>query len=148
MKKKLKITLTLISIKAFSKISIQKLLKQLNKTTQLSKASDEVKQFFDQEASEAKESVNYSTSSDEEEDDNTDDDNESDKSSDEDLPGVEEDTTSSRKRKCEFSTLDEISSSKKKDTSVVRWLPNGDKVRQYYYHYDNYLLYTFILPFL
>ena len=107
-----------------------------------------MKEFFDQEASEAKESVDYSTSSDEEEDDNTEDDNENDKSSDEDLPGEEEDTTSSRKRKCEFSTLDEISSSKKKDTSVVRWLPNGDKVRQYYYHYDNYLLYTFILPFL
>jgi len=103
-----------------------------------------VKQFFDQEASEAKESVNYSTSSDEEDDDNSDDDNESDKSSDEDLPGVEEDTSSSRKRKCEFSTLDETSSSKKKDTSVVRWLPNGDKVRQYYYQYDVYLFFTII----
>ena len=34
-----------------------------------------------------------------------DDDNESDESSGEDLPDVEEDTTSSRKRKCEFSTL-------------------------------------------
>ena len=90
-----------------------------------------MKQLFDQEASEAKESVNYSTTSDVEDDDITDDDKESDKSSDEDLPGVKEDTTSSRKRKCEFSTLDETSS-KKKDTSVVRWLPNGDKVKQYY----------------
>ena len=60
--------------------------------------------------------MNYSTSSDEEDDDNTDDDNDSDKSSDEDLPDVEEDTTRSRKRKCEFSTLDETSL-KKKDTS-------------------------------
>ena len=123
----------------FLKYQSKNFSEKLKKPTKLSKASDEVKQFFDQEASEAKESVNYSTSSDEENYDNTDDGNESDKSSD---------TTSSRKKKCEFSTLDEISSSKKKDTSVVRWLPNGDKVRQYYYHYDNYLLYTFILPFL
>ena len=118
----------------FLKYQSKNFSEKLEKPTKLSKASDEVKQFFDQEASEAKESVNYSTSSDEEDDDNTDADNESDKSSDEDLPALEEDTTSSRKRKCEFSTLDEISSSKKKDTSVFRWLPNGDKVRQYYYH--------------
>ena len=70
----------------------------------------------------------HCTSSDDEDYDNTDDDNESDKSSDEDLPGVEEDTTSSRKRKCEFSILDETSSSKKKDTSVARRLPNVDNV--------------------
>ena len=87
-----------------------------------------MKSYFDKEA---KESVNYSTSSDEADDDKSDDDNESDKSSDEDLLDVEEDTTNSRKRKCEFSSLDETSS-KKKDTSVLRWLPNGDKVRQYY----------------
>ena len=118
----------------------------MKKPTKLSKASDEVKEFFDQEASEAKKSDNYSTSSDEEDDDNTDNDNESDKSSDEDLPGVEEDTTNSRKRKCEFSILDEASS-KKKDTSVVRWLPNGDKVRQYSLYYDIYLLYTIFLSF-
>ena len=93
----------------------------------VSNASDEVKSYFD---SEAKESVNYSTSSDEEDDDITDDDNESDKSSDEDPPDLEKDTTSSRKRKCEFSTLDETSS-KKKDTSVLRWLPNGDKVNDF-----------------
>ena len=119
----------------FLKYQSKNFSEKLKKPTKLSKASDEVKQFFDQEASEAKESVNYSTSSDEEEDDNTDDDNESDESSDEDLPGVEEDTTSSRKSKCEFSTLDETSSSK------------GDKVRQYYYHYDVYLLYTIMLSF-
>ena len=78
-----------------------------------------MKEFFDQEASEATKSVNYSTSSDEEDDDNTDNNNVSDKSSDEDLPGVEEDDTTSRKRKCEFSILDETSL-KKKDTSLVR----------------------------
>ena len=119
---------------------------KIKKSKKLSSAPDEVKQFFDQEASETKE---YYSSSEEEDDDNVDNDSESEKSnSDEELPEMEKNTSSTRKRKCEFSTLDEISSSKKKDTSVVRWLPNGDKVRQYYYHYDNYLLYTFILPFL
>ena len=49
------------------------------------------------------------TSSDEEDDDNSDDDNESDKSSDEDLPDIEEDTSNSRKRKWEFSSLYETS---------------------------------------
>ena len=131
----------------FLKYQSKNFSEKLKKPTKLSKASDEVKQFFDQEASEAKESVNYSPSSYEKDDDSTDDDNESDKSSDEDLPGVEEDTTSSRKRKFEFSTLDETSSSKKKDTSVVRWLPNGDKVRQYYYQYDVYLFFTIIFFF-
>ena len=74
--------------------------------------------------------MNYSAGSDDEKNDNTDDDNESDKSSDEDLPEVEEDTTNSRK-KCELTTLDETSS-KKEDTSVLKWLHNEDKVRQYY----------------
>ena len=111
----------------FLKYQSKNFSEKLKKPTKLSKASDEVKQFFDQEASEAKESVNYSTSSDEEDDDITDDDNESDKSSDEDPPDLEKDTTSSRKRKCEFSTLDD-SSPKKKETPVVRWLPNCKKV--------------------
>ena len=62
--------------------------------------------------------MNYRSSDHDEDDDNTDDDNERDESSDGDLPHVEEDTTISRKRKCEFSTLDETSS-KKKDTSVL-----------------------------
>merc|ERR1711954_254956 len=49
----------------------------LKNPTKLSKASDEVKEFFDQEAFEAKKSINYSTSSDEEDDYNTDNDNKS-----------------------------------------------------------------------
>ena len=108
----------------FLKFQSKNFTEKLKAPKKLSNASDEVKSYFD---SEAKESVNYNTSSDEEDDDITDDDNESDKSSDEDPPDLEKDTTSSRKRKCEFSTLDETSS-KKKDTSVLRWLPNGDKV--------------------
>merc|ERR1711954_157588 len=108
----------------FLKYQSKNFSEKLKKPTKLSKASDEVKEFFDQEASESRKSVNYSTSSD-----------------------VEDDATNSRKRKCEFSILDEASS-KKKDTSVVRWLPNGDEVRQYSLYYDIYLLYTIFLSFL
>ena len=86
----------------FLKYQSKNFSEKLKKPTKHSKASDEIKQFFDQEASEAKESVDYSTSSDEEDDDNTDDDNESDKYSDEDLPGVEEDNTSSKKENVSF----------------------------------------------
>ena len=101
---------------------------KIKKSKKLSSAPDEVKQFFDQEASETKE---YYSSSEEEDDDNVDNDSESEKSnSDEELPEMEKNTSSTRKRKCEFSTLDETSS-KKKDTSVLRWLPNGDKVNDF-----------------
>ena len=92
-----------------------------------------MKLFFDQEASETKE---YYSSSEEEDDDNDDNDRESEKSnSDEELPEMEKNTSSTRKRKCEFSTLDETSS-KKKDTSVLRWLPNGDKVKDFIFLYS------------
>ena len=101
---------------------------KIKKSKKLSSAPDEVKQFFDQEASETKE---YYSSSEEEDDDNVDNDSESEKSnSDEELQEMEKNTSSTRKRKCEFSTLDETSS-KKKDTSVLRWLPNGDKVNDF-----------------
>ena len=126
----------------FLKHQSKNLTEKIKKSKKLSNAPDEIKSFFD---SEAKESVDYSSSEDEE-NYNTEDDNVSTNvQSDEEIE--EEDTSSTRKRKCEFSTLDEISSSKKKDTSVVRWLPNGDKVRQCYYHYDVYLLGTIILLF-
>ena len=112
----------------FLKYQSKNFSEKLKKPTKLSKASDEVKQFFDQEASETKE---YYSSSEEEDDDNDDNDSESEKSnSDEELPEMEKNTSSTRKRKCEFSTLDETSS-KKKDTSVLRWLPNGDKVNDF-----------------
>ena len=128
----------------FLKYQSKNFSEKLKKPTKLSKASDEVKQFFDQEASETKE---YYSSSEEEDDDNVDNDSESEKSnSDEELPEMEKNTSSTRKRKCEFSTLDETSS-RKKDTSVVTWLPNVEKVRQCYYHYDVYLLCTIILLF-
>ena len=98
---------------------------KIKKSKKLSSAPDEVKEFFDQEASETKE---YYSSSEEEDDDNVDNDSESEKSnSDEELPEMEKNTSSTRKRKCEFSTLDD-SSPKKKETPFLRWLPNGDKV--------------------
>ena len=117
----------------FLKEQAKNFSEKLKKSKKLSNASDEVKQFFDREASEAKE---YYSSSEEEDDVNIDDDNESEKSnSDEELPDLEspeseEDSTSTRKRKCEFSTLDETSP-KKKDASILRWLPNGDKVSNF-----------------
>ena len=77
--------------------------------------------------------MNSSTSSDDKVDDHTDDDNDKDRHSDEVFPDVEEDTTSSRKRKYEFSTFDETSS-KKRDTSVLRGLPMGDLVTHLYYY--------------
>ena len=105
----------------FLKHQSQNLTEKLRKSKKLSNAPDEIKSYFDYEA---KESVDYS-SSDDEENDNTDDDNVSTNvHSDEE---IEEDTSCTRKRKCESSTLDD-SSPKKKDTPVVRWLPNGDKV--------------------
>ena len=70
-------------------------------------------------------------SSSEEEDDNIEDDNESEKfDSDDELPEIKEDTASTRKRKFEFSTLTEISS-KTKDTSILKWLPSGDKISDF-----------------
>ena len=112
----------------FLRHQAKNLTEKIKKSKKLSSAPDEVKQFFDQEASETKE---YYSSSEEEDDDNDDNDSESEKSnSDEELPEMEKNTSSTRKRKCEFSTLDETSS-KKKDTSVLRWLPNGDKVNDF-----------------
>ena len=106
----------------FLKNQSKNLTEKIKKSTKLSNAPDEIKSFFDLEA---KESVDYSSSEDEE-NDNTDDDNVSTNvQSDEEIE--EEDTSSTRKRKCEFSTLND-SSPKKKESLVVRWLPNGNKV--------------------
>ena len=106
----------------FLKNQSKNLTEKIKKSKKLSNAPDEIKSFFDLEA---KESVDYSSSEDEE-NDNTDDDNVSTNvQSDEEIE--EEDTSSSRKRKCEFSTLND-SSPKKKESLVVRWLPNGNKV--------------------
>ena len=110
----------------FLKHQSKNLTEKIRKTKKLSNAPDEIKSFFD---SEAKESVDYS-SSDDEENDNPDDDNVSTNiHSDEEIE--EDDTSSTRKRKCEFSTLDD-SSPKKKETPVLRWLPNGNKVNSKY----------------
>ena len=106
----------------FLKNQSKNLTEKIKKSKKLSNAPEEIKSFFDLEA---KESVDYSSSEDEE-NDNTDDDNVSTNvQSDEEIE--EEDTSSTRKRKCEFSTLND-SSPKKKESLVVRWLPNGNKV--------------------
>ena len=106
----------------FLKNQSKNLTEKIKKSKKLSNAPEEIKSFFDLEA---KESEDYSSSEDEE-NDNTDDDNVSTNvQSDEEIE--EEDTSSTRKRKCEFSTLND-SSPKKKESPVVRWLPNGNKV--------------------
>ena len=104
----------------FMKYQSEKLTDNIKKKSnrKLSNASDEVKSLFDNEA---KESGNYSSSDDE---DDIVEGNESDKTNSED---EEDESSNSRKRKCEYSTLDE-SSPKKKDTPILRWLRNGDKV--------------------
>ena len=89
----------------------------------MSNAPDLVRSLFDDEAKE----VNYSSSSDEDENNEEVDDYESDKSVSE-MEEDEEVTQSARKRKCESSTLDDHP--KKKDTPVLRWLPDGNKVRK------------------
>ena len=115
----------------------KKLSDKIKKSKKLNNAPDEVKAYFDLEA---KESMNYS--SDEEDDTNNGEESESDEyNSDDELPELEEDTTSTRKRKCEFSTLDE-SSPKKKDASVLRWLPNGDKVSDFVLLFSYFLIFN------
>ena len=101
----------------------EKLTDNIKKSKKLSNVPDDVKSFFFD--TEAKESVDYSSSEDDDdENDNIDDDNES-KETNSDVEEV--DHSSLRKRKCESSTLDEATP-KKKDTSILRWLPNGDRV--------------------
>ena len=84
----------------------------------MSNAPEEIKSYFD---SEAKESNSASISDDEEE---IDDGIESEKTISDD---EDDESSNARKRKSEFSTLDEATP-KKKETPVAKWLPNGDKV--------------------
>ena len=68
------------------------------------------------------------SSSDEDENDDIAADDKNDKS---DVEGDEEkDKSKLRKRKCEFSFLEE-SVPKKKDTSILRWPPDGNKEKNY-----------------
>ena len=111
-----------INYEKYQKYFLKHQSKRLNNN--LSNASKEIRQFFDEEA---KETNGYS-SSEEDENDDVVGDNESDKSqTDIDEDDEENSNSNIRKRKCEFSALDE-SPPKKKDTPVLRWLPNGNKV--------------------
>ena len=109
----------------FLKHQSQNLTEKLRKSKKLSNAPDEIKSFFDTEAKESVATEDYSSSEDEEHDNTDDDDVSSNVNSEEEIE--EEDNSSTRKRKCEFSALDD-SSPKKKETPVLRWLPNGNKV--------------------
>ena len=113
-----------INYEKYQKYFLKYQSKRVN--NKLSNASKEIRQFFDEEAKES----NGDSSSEEDENDDVVGDNESEKSQS-DIDEDEEDNlnTNVRKRKCEFSTLDDSSSSpKKKDTPVLKWLPNGNKV--------------------
>ena len=91
-----------------------------SKSKKLSNAPEEIKSYFDSEAKES----NSVSSSDDEDEEEIDDGIESEKT----ISGDEDDESSNtRKRKSEFSTLDEATP-KKKETPVAKWLPNGDKV--------------------
>ena len=98
------------------------LTNNIKKSRKLSNAPDSVRSLFDDEAKE----VNYSSSSDEDENNEEVEGYESDKS----VLEMEEDedaTQNVRLRKCQSSTLDD--NPKKKDTPVLRWLPDGNNVR-------------------
>ena len=91
-----------------------------SKSKKLSNAPEEIKSYFDSEAKES----NSASSSDEEDEEEIDDGIESEKTISDD---EDDESSNTRKRKSEFSTLDEATP-KKKETPVAKWLPNGDKV--------------------
>ena len=88
----------------------------------MSNKPDSVRSLFDDEAKE----TNYS-SSDEDENNEEVDVYEGEKSR-QDMEEDVEDTQNARKKKCESSTSDH--NPKKKDNPVLRWLPDGNKVRK------------------
>ena len=94
----------------------------IKKSRKLSNAPDAVRALFDDEAKE----TNYS-SSDEDENNEEVDGYEGEKSRS-DMEEDVEDTQNARKKKCESSTSDH--NPKKKDTPVLRWLTDGNKVRK------------------
>ena len=107
----------------------------------LSDAPESIKDFFDDEAKESKhnssdEEDEFDTNEDDNSQTETDTDEEEDDESNPpkleddksiDMEGEKEDDKNIRKRKCEYSNLDD-SKSKKKDALHVRWLPDGNKV--------------------
>ena len=124
------------------------MLQHFKKSKKLSNAPPEVQGYFDTEAKEnshAATKISDDNSEDDEEEEDIEDDEieEEDSITDcksstdsDDEENIEKTTDSSvsRKRKCEFSTLDD-SLPKKKESSCfrVKWLPNGNKVSRVNY---------------
>ena len=109
----------------FLKYQSKNLSDNIKKSKRLSDAPEDVKSYFDTEAKES----NDISSSDEDDDDDTDEEGKSEKNNSYDEEEVE--STNERKRKSEYSTLDDVSPKEKKDkkdTPALKWLPNGDKV--------------------
>lgn len=134
--------------KFFLMVQSKKMLKNFKKSKKLSNAAPEIQEYFDTEAKETSHTVNKisddNSEDDEEEEDIEDDEIEEEESitdcksstdSDEE-ENIDKTTGSSvsRKRKCEFSALDE-GLPKKKESSCfrVKWLPNGNKVSRVNY---------------
>ena len=120
----------------------------MKKSKKLSNAGDEVKQYFDDEAKEEPFAKNKIINDDSEEEEEEEDDDDDDQEEEEESKNNEtkslsysdnednikdnnnekiRNTNVSRKRKCEFSRLDD-NISKKKEGLSLRWLPNGNKV--------------------
>ena len=129
--------------KFFLKYQSKKLMSKMKTTTssKLSKAPNNIKAFFDDEAKEVSH-ISDDISEDEEEDGGSeqesnksiilsDDDDDDDGDYSDDMKNNGKVSNISRKRKCEFSTLDDDNTTKKKEGLNLRWLPDGNKVRIY-----------------
>ena len=124
------------------------MLENIKKSKKLSNAPKEIQEYFDTEAKENSHAANKisddNSEDDEEEEDDDDDeieeeDSNIDSKSSTDSDDEENDhekniekisnSSVSRKRKCEFSTLDDSLPKKKESSSLrLKWLPNGNKV--------------------
>ena len=114
----------------FLKNQAKLLNKKIKLSNKISNAPKDTKQFFDLEAKEDN-SGNFGNEDEEIDDEDTDytDKSNSDDKEDDDIEEDDDNIiTNPRKRKCEFSTLEDEHDLKKKDSPTLRWLPNGNKV--------------------
>ena len=133
----------------FLKLQAEKLMKNIKKSRKLSKASEDVKSYFDTEAKEESHTKNKMNDISEDDDDDDEEEEEEESSIDESKTisysddedsndeGHNENILNSnvlRKRKCEFSTLDD-GVPKKKEGLSLRWFRNGNKVCMVIYIY-------------
>ena len=99
----------------FLKYQSKNLSDNIKKSKRLSDAPENVKSYFD---TEAKESNDISSSDEDDDDDDTDEEGKSEKNNSYDEEEVE--STNERKRKSEYSTLDDVSPKEKKIKKTLR----------------------------